>query len=110
MTMFTNKIAIVTGASSGIGRETAVSLARQGASVAAVGREAAALESVIADCTHAGARAIAVVADLTADDAPQTIVDKTIEHFGALDILVNAAGASSRRDRPTRPTMRCGIG
>ncbi|MBA3269147.1 MAG: SDR family NAD(P)-dependent oxidoreductase, partial [Acidobacteria bacterium] len=51
--MFANKVAIVTGASSGIGRATAVALAHGGASVVAVARSAAALESVLADCRRA---------------------------------------------------------
>jgi NAD(P)-dependent dehydrogenase (short-subunit alcohol dehydrogenase family) len=92
MTTFANKIAIVTGASSGIGHATAVALARTGAAVAAVARDATALERVVAECQHAGAAAIAVVADLTSDRGPDEIVQNTISRFGALDIVVNAAG------------------
>ena len=91
-TTFANKAAIVTGASSGIGRATAVALASAGASVAAVGRDAAALEHVVADCAHAGAQAIAIVTDLTSSAGPDDIVRHTIARFGAVDVLVNAAG------------------
>jgi NAD(P)-dependent dehydrogenase (short-subunit alcohol dehydrogenase family) len=90
--MFTSKVAIVTGASSGIGRATAVDLARQGASIVAVARDRPAVESVIAECQHLGAEAVALVTDLTGDTAPETIVQTTIERFGALDIVINAAG------------------
>lgn len=92
MTTFANKVAIVTGASSGIGRATAVALAQAGAAVAAVGRDAEALEHTIADCVHEGATAIAVAADLTALAGPDDIVRHTVSRFGGLDVVVNAAG------------------
>ena len=92
MTTFTNKIAIVTGASSGIGRATTVALAQGGAAVVAVGRDASELESVIAEVAPLGHGAIAVVGDLTADDVPDSVVGNAVERFGAIDVVVNAAG------------------
>jgi NAD(P)-dependent dehydrogenase (short-subunit alcohol dehydrogenase family) len=89
---FANKVAIVTGASSGIGRATALKLAESGASIVAVGRDKAALESALAEITHGGAAAIAVVADVTADTAPDDIIEKAVTRFGGIDVLVNAAG------------------
>jgi NAD(P)-dependent dehydrogenase (short-subunit alcohol dehydrogenase family) len=92
MTTLANKVAIVTGASSGIGRATAVALGQSGALVAAVARDAAALQQVIAECVHDDGHAIAVVTDLTSPAAPDDIVQQTVSRFGGIDIVVNAAG------------------
>jgi NAD(P)-dependent dehydrogenase (short-subunit alcohol dehydrogenase family) len=93
MMTFANKVAIVTGASSGIGRATAMALAASGAQIALVGRDARALEEVVAAIAHDGREAIAVVADLVAERAASDIVSATVARFGAVDLVVNAAGA-----------------
>lgn len=86
---FAGKAAVVTGASSGIGRATALALAREGASVVLVSRDAAALAAVAAET---GAPTHAVAADVTADDTPARVMRETVERFGGLDVLVCAAG------------------
>jgi NAD(P)-dependent dehydrogenase (short-subunit alcohol dehydrogenase family) len=89
---FTNKVAIVTGGSSGIGRAAATALAGHKAAVTVVARDSAAAESVVADCVHAGAEAIAVISDLTAPNGPDDVVRHTVSRFGGVDVVVNAAG------------------
>ena len=88
----TGRTAIITGASSGIGRATARAFARDGYSVLLVGRQADALDAVAGEIEAAGGRAVALVADVTAADAPAQIVGRAVEAFGGLDALVNAAG------------------
>ena len=88
----THKSAIVTGATSGLGRATALRLARDGFQILAVGRDADALASVTADIKAAGGTAASCVADVTSDDAPQRIVDAALAACGGIDALVNAAG------------------
>ena len=85
-----DRVAIVTGASSGIGRAAALAFARAGAHVLAVGRRAEALER-----TAAGHPGIAVhAADITGDGAPQAVVEAAAERWGGVDVLVNNAGAT----------------
>src|SRR5437868_2296555 len=87
------KIAIVTGASSGIGRATAIALARQGCSVALVGRNERAMRQTVIDCDSE--RVLTVTADVTRDEDLPRIISETIERFGGIDILVSAAGILS---------------
>jgi len=84
--------AIVTGASSGIGRAAARKLAEDGFSVLAVGRDNAALDAVCAEITAAGGKAQTFIADVTAAGGPAAIVGAAAKAFGGVDALVNAAG------------------
>lgn len=83
---------IVTGASSGIGRATAVRFGREGASVLAVGRDAKALDEVAAAVVNEGGQSATLVADVTENQAAATIVRTALDRFGGLTTLVNAAG------------------
>ncbi|HKS27316.1 MAG TPA: glucose 1-dehydrogenase [Pyrinomonadaceae bacterium] len=86
------KVALVTGATSGIGRATALRFAEAGARVAAVGRNQAELAEVCKKINKSGGKALAIRADVTVKPIPRRIVNETVEKFGALDVLVNAAG------------------
>ncbi|KAK7073421.1 hypothetical protein SK128_001244 [Halocaridina rubra] len=90
-----DRVVLVTGASSGIGRGCAVSLAREGCFVAITGRNAEALEETKKQCNNAGAaldKILCIVADLCKDEDCERIISTTRSHFGNLDILVNNAG------------------
>ncbi|HEY7474595.1 MAG TPA: glucose 1-dehydrogenase [Vicinamibacterales bacterium] len=84
--------AIVTGATSGIGQAVARRFACEGAALALVGRDTAALEAIKAELAGRGCKALAIVSDVTASDAPARIVGAAVDMFGGLDALVNAAG------------------
>jgi NAD(P)-dependent dehydrogenase (short-subunit alcohol dehydrogenase family) len=83
---------IVTGASSGICRATAVRFGRDRAAVLAVGRDAGPLKEVCTAVEGEGGRAVPFVADLTAADAPDAVVRAALDAFGSLSAIVNAAG------------------
>jgi NAD(P)-dependent dehydrogenase (short-subunit alcohol dehydrogenase family) len=89
---FHDKAIIVTGATSGIGRSTAEAFGREGASVALVGRKEHALAEVAEAVQRSGGRAVTCRADVTAAEAPEQIIGRTVHELGGLDVLVNAAG------------------
>ncbi|HEX5473758.1 MAG TPA: glucose 1-dehydrogenase [Vicinamibacterales bacterium] len=84
--------AIVTGASSGIGRAAARRFGQDGAPVLAVGRQAEALREVAAEVEAVGGRCVTLQADVTAGDAPDRIVAAAVAAFGGIAAVVNAAG------------------
>ncbi|GAA0657980.1 SDR family oxidoreductase [Salarchaeum japonicum] len=86
------EVAIVTGASSGIGEATANALADAGASVVLAARREDELNAVAADIEDDGGDALVVPTDVTAEDAIQNLIDTTTAEYGGLDILVNNAG------------------
>jgi len=87
-----NKVALITGAASGIGRECALTLARQGAAVVLADLNPAASELVVAEIIKAGGRAISVVMDVTDEDTVNAGVNRAVTEFGSIDILVSNAG------------------
>jgi len=93
---------VVTGASSGIGREVALQLCAEGAMVLLVARGKERLNAVTEEASRAaepvGGAAAAVTLDVTAEDAGERMLAAAEEHFGALDVLVNNAGAAKWRD------------
>ena len=91
-----NKVAIVTGANSGIGKATAIRFAQEGATVVLCARRYELLEEAAAECRTYGVEALAVKADLTIHADCTHVVEETIKNFGRVDILVNNAGISAR--------------
>jgi len=86
------RIALVTGASSGIGAAAAEALAGEGATVALVARRADRLESLVNQIEERGGKAIGLPGDVTDEKVAQGVVSETLGRFGRLDILVNSAG------------------
>jgi NAD(P)-dependent dehydrogenase (short-subunit alcohol dehydrogenase family) len=89
---FKDKVIIVTGASSGIGRATALAFAREGGSIVAAARDEAALRDVVDLMKEGRGTGLACTCDVTAPDGPNLIVRTATERFGGVDVLVNAAG------------------
>ncbi|MCI0802172.1 MAG: SDR family oxidoreductase [Chloroflexi bacterium] len=90
-----DRVALVTGGSKGIGKATALALAREGAHVAVCARSKELLDSVAAEIAAETERTVLpIVADLNKEEDAQHFVRAAVEHFGRLDILVNCAGNS----------------
>lgn len=87
-----DQVAIITGASSGIGEATAKALAREGACVVLAARRMKRLQTVKEDIEQAGGKVLVVQTDVSSAGQWKCLIDKTIAHFGQIDILINNAG------------------
>ena len=94
-----NKVAIVTGSGTGLGRAIAFMFAREGASVVVNGRCPGPIEAVANEIESAGGRALAVPADVTQAADIQRLIRAAVDTFGQLDVLVNNAGIIRSRTR-----------
>jgi NAD(P)-dependent dehydrogenase (short-subunit alcohol dehydrogenase family) len=86
---------VITGASSGIGRATALKLAREGANVVVTSRRGDALDELARECETRGGSALAVVADVTDEDQVARIAEEAVERFGRIDVWVNNAAVTA---------------
>jgi NADP-dependent 3-hydroxy acid dehydrogenase YdfG len=100
-------VALVTGASSGIGEATARTLARAGATVALVARRRARLEALADDLGGTGAKTLVLEADITDPDQASGVVEQAVADLGRLDTVVNVAH-SPRRCARKSPAAICG--
>jgi short-subunit dehydrogenase len=94
--LFLNKVVIVTGASSGIGRATALEFARQGSKVVIAARSAERLAELEKEIISLGGETLSCVTDVSREEDCRLLIQKTIERFGTINILINNAGISMR--------------
>ena len=104
MNTLSEKVCIVTGASSGIGEATAVALAGKGAKVVIAARRADRLDDLAGRIEQAGGAALAVACDVVERGQVKSMVEKTMEAFGRVDVLINNAGIM-----PLAPLVKCRI-
>jgi len=90
----TDKVAVVTGSSQGIGKAIAAGLAAEGCRVTLCARDAEALERTAAELRATGAQVLAVIADLGKPEEPARVVGETVRTFGRIDILINNVGGA----------------
>jgi short-subunit dehydrogenase len=90
--LFKDKVVVITGASSGIGRELAFQLAEQGAWLSLAARNRERLESVRIECERRGGKAIVLTTDVSEPAQCEALICLTVEHYARLDMLVNNAG------------------
>jgi NAD(P)-dependent dehydrogenase (short-subunit alcohol dehydrogenase family) len=92
---FAGKVALITGASKGIGRATALRLGREGGTVLVNGRDAGAVAAVVAAIERDGGKAVPAVGDVTQGSEVARIVEEGVARFGGIDVLVNNAGGGT---------------
>jgi len=100
---FEGKVALISAAGAGIGKVTAMIIAREGGTVVGVDVEQAALDRLAADVTSAGGRALGLRADALDAAAVEAVVKRAVDAHGRIDILVNAVGGSTVVSRPAAP-------
>src|ERR1700687_5663305 len=88
----TDRTAVVIGATSGIGKAIALALAEAGADVVPTGRRVKLTKEAAREIKARGRRSLAMASDVSDQDSLQALADRTLEEFGKVDILVNAAG------------------
>ena len=91
-----NKVVIITGASSGIGKALAFAFGQEGANIVITGRKKEALFEVSNELTQKGINNLAIVSDVSIEADNIDVVNKTIEKYGKIDVLINNAGISMR--------------
>ncbi len=101
------KVALVTGASQGIGRDTALALSEAGAKVAVAARNEEKLTALVAEIAATGGEAFAVKMDVADAEQVKAGFKQVLEKFGRLDILVNNAAITRERARTSAPSKRC---
>lgn len=94
--LFQNKVAIITGSSRGIGRATAFELVKEGVNVVLNGRNSPALEKAVNAMPKQGGRVLPVQADVTSIDDCSDLINRTLDHFGGIDIFIANAGIAMR--------------
>lgn len=94
MSALSNKVAIVTGASSGIGYATAKLFAREGAKVIVAARRQPELNALVEEITHAGGHAVALAGDVKDEAYAKALVELAVDRFGGLDVAFNNAGTT----------------
>jgi NAD(P)-dependent dehydrogenase (short-subunit alcohol dehydrogenase family) len=94
--IFKDKVIIITGASSGIGRAIALEFAKQGSKVVIASRSADKLESLAAEIKSLNQEVFSVVTDVSFESDCKNLIEKTVEKYGSINILVNNAGVSMR--------------
>lgn len=94
MPMLSEKVAIITGASSGIGRASALLFAREGAKVVVGARRQPELDLLVEEIRHEGGQAISLAGDVKSETYARALVELAVDHFGGLDIAFNNAGST----------------
>jgi short-subunit dehydrogenase len=93
---FINKVVIVTGASSGIGKATALEFAKMGARVVLASRSEEKLKTIVSEISNLGGESYYVVADVSSETDCRVLCEKAVSKYGTIDILINNAGISMR--------------